>query len=163
VISINGGPFKGHIWKYLYLIFGLIAVVYGIIATFILADNPLQARWLKPRERDIAVMRLRGNGTGIHSRALKLDHVKEALLDPQLYALSVAAFGIAFCNAAFGRCVDRYVCCRCLAVLTSCESFGALIVQSIPGLSEKRALVLLIPASAIAVAVIMLSGWVLLF
>ncbi|GLA33568.1 hypothetical protein AnigIFM63309_000399 [Aspergillus niger] len=114
-------------------------VVYGIIATFILADNPLQARWLKPRERDIAVMRLRGNGTGIHSRALKLDHVKEALLDPQLYALSVAAFGIAFCNAAFG-------------------SFGALIVQSIPGLSEKRALVLLIPASAIAVAVIMLSG-----
>ncbi|KAI3026340.1 hypothetical protein CBS147347_4997 [Aspergillus niger] len=139
LISINGGPFKGHIWKYLYLIFGLIAVVYGIIATFILADNPLRARWLKPRERDIAVMRLRGNGTGIHSRAFKLDHVKEALLDPQLYALSVAAFGIAFCNAAFG-------------------SFGALIVQSIPGLSEKRALVLLIPASAIAVAVIMLSG-----
>ncbi|GLA12620.1 hypothetical protein AnigIFM62618_008568 [Aspergillus niger] len=63
----------------------------------------IDARWLKPRERDIAVMRLRGNGTGIHSRALKLDHVKEALLDPQLYALSVAAFGIAFCNAAFGR------------------------------------------------------------
>ncbi|GCB20760.1 uncharacterized transporter C757.13 [Aspergillus awamori] len=114
-------------------------VVYGIIATFILADNPLQARWLKPRERDIAVMRLRANGTGIHSRVFKLDHVKEALLDPQLYALSVAAFGIAFCNAAFG-------------------SFGALIVQSIPGLSEKRALVLLIPASAIAVTVIMLSG-----
>ncbi|GKZ81417.1 hypothetical protein AnigIFM56816_005936 [Aspergillus niger] len=103
LISINGGPFKGHVWKYLYLIFGLIAVVYGIIATFILADNPLQARWLKPRERDIAVMRLRANGTGIHSRAFKLDHVKEALLDPQLYALSVAAFGIAFCNAAFGR------------------------------------------------------------
>jgi hypothetical protein len=67
--SINGGPFKGHIWKYLYLIFGLIAVVYGIIATFILADNPLQARWLKPRERDIAVT-LRAYSWGSRSASL---------------------------------------------------------------------------------------------
>lgn len=94
-------------------------MVYGIVATFILADNPLQAHWLEPRERDIAVMRLRSNGTGIHNSAFKLDHVKEVLLDPQVYALIVAAFGIAFCNAAFSRYVDNYVYCRYRAILTS--------------------------------------------
>ena len=63
-----GGPIAGAIlgvhwlgitgWRWLFLLEGLPAVVFGIVALFVLPDWPNEARWLPPEERDWITTRL---------------------------------------------------------------------------------------------------------
>lgn len=46
-------------WQYVFLIFGGISVLSGIISFFVLPDVPATARFLTPKERTIATERVR--------------------------------------------------------------------------------------------------------
>src|SRR5436190_10865631 len=62
VAYILGGPLAGAIlglnwmntpvWRWLFLLEGVPAVVLGIVTLFVLPDRPTEARWLAPNERD---------------------------------------------------------------------------------------------------------------
>ena len=100
-ISIKDGIFGDSPWKYMYLIFGTLAAAYSIGLFFVLPDAPFSARFLKPRERQIAVQRLQSNNTGIHNKSFKLKQALAAWKDPQIWALACSFLGISFCNAGF--------------------------------------------------------------
>lgn len=50
-----------------------------------LPDSPVTAKGLSPREKRIAVERLKGNQTEIENKHLKPYQVKEAFMDYKLY------------------------------------------------------------------------------
>ncbi|KAE8327532.1 major facilitator superfamily domain-containing protein [Aspergillus sergii] len=79
-------------WQYLYLIFGPITMLWGIIVFFTMPSSPMSAWFLTPRERKIAVVRVLHNHAGLHNRQYKVYQVKEALRDPQAWMLFSIVF-----------------------------------------------------------------------
>jgi hypothetical protein len=79
-------------YQYLYLIFGPITMLWGIIVFFAMPASPMTAWFLTPRERKIAVVRVLQNHTGLQNREYKVHQVKEALRDPQAWMLFSIVF-----------------------------------------------------------------------
>lgn len=100
-----GGPYAASRWKWIYVILGSSALLVGLLVIFLMPVSPMKAWFLTRRERRIAVRRLMGNNTGIHTRKFKLRQALSAFLDPQVYALCIFSFTFAFSNVA----VSRYV------------------------------------------------------
>lgn len=73
-------------WKIIFLVTGLLTIALGFIFLWIIPDNQLNARWLKPEDRILAVARVKINQQGIGNKHFKLYQVKEALLDPMTWA-----------------------------------------------------------------------------
>ncbi|KEF57582.1 uncharacterized protein A1O9_05500 [Exophiala aquamarina CBS 119918] len=132
------GAYTASPWKWIYVILGSVTVGFGIFTGLIFPANPMKAWFLTAREKEIAVRRLAQNNTGIQTRKFKWRQVKEAFTDPQLYIFGVYSFTFAFVNNAIG-------------------TFGGFLVSSF-GYSNTRALVLSMPASAVAIVSMVSSG-----
>ncbi|EON96135.1 putative allantoate permease protein [Phaeoacremonium minimum UCRPA7] len=100
-------------WKWIFILNGLITVIWGTFVFFFLPTSPMKARFLTENERVLAVHRIRTNNTGILNRNFKWKQVREALNpfeDPQ----GLLLFLIIFCNevlnggfGAFGTLVIK--------------------------------------------------------
>lgn len=75
-------------------------MVWGIVTTYLLPDNPLQARFLSDRERVLAVERMRAGQTGIENRRFKAYQAREALLDIKTWIMVLMVFCIHLVNGA---------------------------------------------------------------
>jgi MFS family permease len=80
-------------WRWLFIIEGVITVVFGIVAVFVLPDYPTSTRWLSSKEVYIAEKRLfedagmvdeDSDGMGI------FDGLKQALTDPKVWLLALS-------------------------------------------------------------------------
>lgn len=82
------GQIKGALasWKYEFLIIGALCAFWGILITIFLPDSPVTAKLLSPREKWVAIERLRDNQTGVENKHLKWAQVWEALLDWKVWA-----------------------------------------------------------------------------
>lgn len=76
-------------WKFPFIIFGSATIVWGIVFTLFASSNPTQARWLTAEEKEIAVLRLVENETGIDNKTFKRYQVKEALIDVRFWLLNL--------------------------------------------------------------------------
>jgi sugar phosphate permease len=101
-ISIQGGVYAGHEWKWIFVILGVIAMAYGVVATIAFPSAPMRAWFLNAREKQIAVRRLAKNNTGIQTRSFKWKQVVEGVLDPQVWLLGIYSFAFSFNNNALG-------------------------------------------------------------
>lgn len=159
-LSIKG-PYENSPWKYIYVLLGAFSIAYGILLIFIFPDSPMKARFLNERERDIAVLRVQKNNTGIQTRQFKIKQAIECLRDPQMYLLAVVFFTLAFANSVIGRYVNH----KSSQKQESCKinsqppSFGGLLVTSFSGVGTFRALQLLMPASGVIFVIMVLSGY----
>ena len=72
-------------WRILFLILGLLTVVTGIFLVFRMPDGQANARFLNPRQKQIAVERIRGNFQGIGNRNWDWAQFREAFADPRTY------------------------------------------------------------------------------
>ncbi|KAL4795797.1 major facilitator superfamily domain-containing protein [Aspergillus venezuelensis] len=79
-------------WQYIYIFAGVLTFLFGIWC-FFLPNNPLNAWFLTPEERVVAVERLRKSQTGVKNHKLKPGQLKEAILDVKIWlvALTMAA------------------------------------------------------------------------
>lgn len=68
-------------WKWLFIIIGLISVVWSIVLFFFLPDSQLTASFFDEDEKRAAIEMVRSNNTGIHNKAFNKYHLMEALLD----------------------------------------------------------------------------------
>jgi len=73
-------------WKIIFLTVGLLTVAVGSIFLYFMPDNQLNARFLTPKERLMAVERIRKNQQGVGNKHFKMYQFKEALLDPMTWA-----------------------------------------------------------------------------
>ncbi|KAL4967745.1 putative MFS allantoate transporter [Aspergillus stella-maris] len=81
------GNIKGALpsWKYEFIVIGALCSAWGIVMFIFLPDSPVTAPGLSPRERRIAIERLKDNQTGIENKHLKPKQVLEAFKDYKLY------------------------------------------------------------------------------
>ncbi|RDW63209.1 putative MFS transporter [Aspergillus mulundensis] len=88
--QIDGGALKP--WQYIYVFAGVLTFLFGIWC-FFLPNDPLNAWFLTPDERLVAVERLRASQTGVKNNQLKPAQLKEAVLDVKIWlvALTMAA------------------------------------------------------------------------
>ena len=72
-------------WKIVFLVFGLFTAALGFLFLYVMPDNQLNARWLSPADRILAVARVRVNQQGIGNKHFKSYQLKEALIDPMTW------------------------------------------------------------------------------
>ncbi|KAL7412202.1 major facilitator superfamily domain-containing protein [Mrakia frigida] len=88
---IQGTAIKN--WQFLFLILGLITIVWGLFVGYWLPDSPMRGgRFWSQEDRTKMVERVRENGTGIQNKKWKKDHVVDALTDPQVWAFVLIQF-----------------------------------------------------------------------
>lgn len=127
-------------WKFPFIIFGSLTVAWSIAFFLLAAPNPLQAAWLTPHERTVAVARLASNNTGLDSRVFKPHQAREALLDARVWLLFLFTVASNVPNGGI-------------------TAFGALIVEGF-GYSKLGTALLNMPVGGTQVAALWLSGWV---
>lgn len=87
-------------WMYVFLIFGAVSIIWGIIVLLFLPDLPSTAKFLTPRERIVAVERVAANRQGIKNRHFKKYQVVQTIRDPKTWILFILAVGAQVPNAA---------------------------------------------------------------
>lgn len=70
----------------MFLVVGLFTAAMGAAFLYLMPDSQLNARFLTPRERIMAVERIRINQQGVGNKHFKWYQCKEALTDPMVWA-----------------------------------------------------------------------------
>ncbi|KAL3471336.1 major facilitator superfamily domain-containing protein [Aspergillus californicus] len=125
-------------WQYIYIFAGLLTFVFGIWC-FSLPNDPLNAWFLTPEERIVAVERLRASQTGVKNHTLKKGQLKEALLDVRIWLVSLTMAAAYTVNGAV-------------------SGFGPLIVSTF-GYSSLQSILFQFPLGAISAFGIIGTGW----
>lgn len=86
VLNFAIGHAPGTSWHYMYALAGGFTTLWGVLCFALLPDSPLKAPafLFTPEEKQLAVIRIRDESTGIESKTFKMYQVKEALLDPKV-------------------------------------------------------------------------------
>ncbi|KAH8669089.1 major facilitator superfamily domain-containing protein [Xylariales sp. PMI_506] len=136
----------GHIhasiaaWKFPFVIFGSATIVWGMVFFWFAPSNPTQARWLTAEEKEIAVLRLVENETGIDNKTIKWYQVREALADPRFWLINL------------------YMLINCIPN-GGVTAFGPLIVNSF-GFTTFESTLLNMPAGAAQIMALWITGFV---
>ncbi|KAK5129499.1 hypothetical protein LTR08_003222 [Meristemomyces frigidus] len=80
---ISDGPLKG--WQAIFITYGCFSVLWGIFVLWWMPDSPMRAKCFSEEDKHLMVERVRSNQTGLQNRTFKMEHVKEALMDPQIW------------------------------------------------------------------------------
>ncbi|THW87072.1 putative MFS allantoate transporter [Aureobasidium pullulans] len=126
-------------WKIVFLVTGLLTVVVGILFYFFMPDNQLNARFLTPDERLLAVERVRINQQGIGNKHFKMYQVKEALTDPLAWMFFFYALIADLPNGGL-------------------TNFFSLLIESF-GYTAEQSLLYGTPAGAVEVVSLIACGW----
>ncbi|KAI2608714.1 MFS general substrate transporter [Hypoxylon fragiforme] len=81
-------------WRWLFIIEGIPSCLSAFLVWLFLPDYPEEATWLTIQERDLAVERLRVEGSKGHHKAMSLSDAMATLTDWRLWAHYVVYFGI---------------------------------------------------------------------
>ncbi|TVY36222.1 putative transporter, partial [Lachnellula occidentalis] len=76
-------------WKFLFLIFGGVTVLWGIVLFFFLPDSPVNARFLSKEDKSKAVRRVQENLTGTKDDKWKMYQMIEAFQDPKAWLIVI--------------------------------------------------------------------------
>ena len=126
-------------WKIVFLVFGLLTFCLGVIFWFIMPDNQLNAKWLSPTDRVLAVARIRENQQGIGNKHWKAYQFKEAFMDPMVWAFVFYALVADIPNGGISN------------------FFSQLIVSF--GYTPEQSLLYGTPGGAVEVVALIFSGW----
>ncbi|KAI9744585.1 MAG: hypothetical protein M1818_002114 [Claussenomyces sp. TS43310] len=88
-VEKHGAAIPG--WQIVFLTIGLLTFAIGVVFLFLMPDNQLNARFLTPQEKVMAVQRIRLNNQGVGNKHFKMYQLKEALLDPMTWAFALYA------------------------------------------------------------------------
>ncbi|KAF7531249.1 hypothetical protein G7054_g9046 [Neopestalotiopsis clavispora] len=102
ILSYAIGKIDGPLstWRYVFLIYGAVTVFCGGLFVLLMPDSPSKAWFFTAQEKELAVVRLASNQTGIESKkAFKLSQIWEAARDPKCYCIWICALGYAVANA----------------------------------------------------------------
>jgi sugar phosphate permease len=125
-------------WQWIYLFWGLPAVIAGFVVLFFLTDKPSQANWLTSEEKQALTEELQrekeAKGSNSHMS------LGQALINPKVLLLSVAYFGIVTANYGI-------------------ELFLPSILREWHNLEPKQATLLAIIPSLMVIPAQLLNGW----
>ncbi|KAI7855503.1 major facilitator superfamily domain-containing protein [Circinella umbellata] len=126
-VSNMGNRLDIAMWRWNHIIFGALTVSLGILCFFFLVDNPRS--WLlrlTPEEHEIVDRRTKDNAV-VRTKKINWPHFIEALKEPRLYLIFIAAVGLNMQNG--GLLVFSAQMIRTLGDFTPTQS----ILLKIPG------------------------------
>ncbi|GAA5910434.1 hypothetical protein JCM8208_004475 [Rhodotorula glutinis] len=127
-------------WRLIYFVLAAMALVVGVAVLIFLPNSVSSAKFLTPRERQIALERVRGNQSGTVSRKWKKAQALEAVRDPKVWLLCGLMFVISVPNAAI-------------------TSFTSILIKSF-GYTSAEALLYNMPSGAVQlVTTITIAFW----
>lgn len=94
---INSGLPK---WMYVFLIFGAVSILWGIVSLIVLPDLPSTAKFLTETERVVAIDRVAHNRQGVKNHHFKKSQLWQTIYDPKTWILFIMATGAQIPNAA---------------------------------------------------------------
>ncbi|KAB2573268.1 MFS allantoate transporter [Lasiodiplodia theobromae] len=127
-------------WEILFLMLGLLTVVTGAVAFFLMPDNQTNAAFLSLREKRIAVDRIRGNHQGIGNRVWKWDQFREALRDVRTWLYVLFSLLMNIPNGGI-------------------TTFGSIVIKSF-GVDDRMALLLNMPTGVVDISAKLLFPWI---
>ncbi|KAE9369007.1 allantoate permease [Stipitochalara longipes BDJ] len=130
---------KLHSYQIIFLYCGGLTLVFSVFSFIFFPDSPMEAKFWRQGERDVAIERLRANQMGIISRKWRWDHVLEAFLDPKTWCWFFLVTGISIPSGGIG-------------------TFGPLIVQSF-GFDKFKTILFNIPFGVVNIIAILGGGW----
>ncbi|EAW11001.1 putative MFS transporter [Aspergillus clavatus NRRL 1] len=83
--QLDGFP----VWRAVFLICGGVTVLWGVVLLFFLPNSILSAKRFTVEEKILLVGRGKQNHTGILNRSIKWYQIREALVDPQVWLISL--------------------------------------------------------------------------
>ena len=125
-------------WQIMFLVFGLITIVVGVLVILIMPDNPMKSS-LTHDEKIWAIERLRENKTGVENKHFKAYQVWECFKDPQTWLISLITISSNVPNGAV-------------------SSFQATIIKGF-GYTSKETALLSIPSGVVACISVISSTW----
>ncbi|KAL6249305.1 hypothetical protein RBB50_003158 [Rhinocladiella similis] len=72
-------------WQFLFIIFGAVTIIWGIVMYFLLPNNPQSAKFLTAEERNLAFARVQGMRHSADTQKWSSAQFKEALIDPRTW------------------------------------------------------------------------------
>lgn len=85
-VGTESHPILIKSWQLLFLVTGFFTAFMGGLFLYLMPDSQLNARFLTPQERVMAVERIRINQQGVGNKHFKWYQCKEALTDPMIWA-----------------------------------------------------------------------------
>lgn len=85
---ITGGSMAG--WRIMFVTLGCVTILIGICTFIFVPDTPMKAKWLSNSEKVALLKHVSVNQTGIESRKFRPKQIVEALLDPQMWLLTLS-------------------------------------------------------------------------
>ncbi|KAG0654777.1 thiamine pathway transporter thi73 [Maudiozyma exigua] len=90
-------------WQIMFLVVGLFTVAFGILTFFYLPDNVTNAWFLNKEEKLEVLEHIRSNQTGLETKKLKKEQVKELFLkDPLTWPMLFITAASQICTGAIG-------------------------------------------------------------
>ncbi|PQE31496.1 dal5-allantoate and ureidosuccinate permease protein [Rutstroemia sp. NJR-2017a WRK4] len=126
-------------WRWLFIIFGLITLFWGVLLFFLLPDTPLTARFLNPRERMIADRRPQKIQHSFKSNEWSHAQFCEALKDPKSWLIALLIGVASITNGVI-------------------SNFGSLIVKSF-GYNEFDTILLGMPSGGFQIASVLVATY----
>lgn len=84
---VKNPGFQG--WRVMFVVLGVVTVVIGVATFLIIPDSPMTARFMSQAEKAALLQHVSVNQTGIQNKHFKAKHVLEALMDVQLWLLTL--------------------------------------------------------------------------
>ncbi|EGY20043.1 hypothetical protein VD0002_g8373 [Verticillium dahliae] len=134
--QITGGALTR--WQYIYLLAGCLTFLFGIFC-FFMPNSPVNAWFLTPEERFVAVERLRYGQTGVRCTTFKFSQVKEAILDIKVWLVAIMMASAYTMNGAV-------------------SGFGPLIVSTF-GWTARESILFQFPLGGLCFLVILATGF----
>jgi Na+/melibiose symporter-like transporter len=88
---IKTGPLQS--WKWLFLIYGAISIIFGLFVAWWMPDSPMRAKCFSEEDKTLMIERVRDNQTGIQNRKWKKHQFVEGLKDPQIWGYCLVQLG----------------------------------------------------------------------
>ncbi|KZT51833.1 MFS general substrate transporter [Calocera cornea HHB12733] len=91
-----------QLWKLLFIIEGIPAVIFGLSSIYLLPDRPETTKYLTEEERALAIVRMNRGGQKEVEGTLNKAHVKAAFKDWKIYLYGAIYFGVNTAASALG-------------------------------------------------------------
>ncbi|KAJ5160411.1 uncharacterized protein N7482_007415 [Penicillium canariense] len=103
LIAVGILQIESHLraWQWLFIIFGLVTFLWGVVMLFRLPDSPTTAKFLTEEERQIAIERLKANQTGYKNTHIDRGQTVEAFMDIKTWLLGVLILAFNIPNGGF--------------------------------------------------------------
>ncbi|KAI8304088.1 putative transporter [Colletotrichum sp. SAR11_240] len=118
-----------HAWPSFFYITGAISILYGALVGVFLPDNPVRAKFITPRERFVAIERLRADQLGIENKTFSPPQLRETLRDPKTWLMFLFNIWVSIPNGGL-------------------TNFAPLIVNGL-GYSPQRSTLLMMPTGVV--------------